>query len=220
MKVYKRLAESDRHLRRTVMDALVVLCKQAGFQDDDRAEFHISLLLLPSSDKVGLIDIHFDCPARETIDIVSLPTSTHFNAREQGRDFPRRIDIRRLDRAVIDARGHAQLTDGSKLRAIDIERLCLPNNPSNLEWIIVHLTLELIGAVHCYRSLQEGLSPNDQSMVPDLRFLDVARLSGLVVPSLQELTRYIARRYKRVSGQQIANTLRKFGVRHPQARAA
>src|SRR2546425_1149654 len=112
MKVYERLAEPDRHLRHTAMDALEVLRNEADFQDDDRAKFDIGLLPLPLGDKVGLIDIRFDCPARETIDIVSLRTATHFNAREQGRDFSRRFDIRRLDGAWIDAGGHAQLTDG------------------------------------------------------------------------------------------------------------
>jgi hypothetical protein len=57
-------------------------------------------------------------------------------------------------------------------------------------------------------------------LVPDLYFLDVARLSGLRLPPLKEITRVITERHKKVSGQQVANALRKFGIRHPQARQA
>ena len=42
MKEHERLAEPDRHLRRSAMDALEVLRKEVGFQDDDQAEFHIA----------------------------------------------------------------------------------------------------------------------------------------------------------------------------------
>jgi hypothetical protein len=42
MKEHERLAKPDRHLRRTAMDALEVLRKEVGFQDDDQAEFHIA----------------------------------------------------------------------------------------------------------------------------------------------------------------------------------
>lgn len=220
MKEHERLAECDRHLRRTAMDALEVLRKEAGFQDDDWAEFHVGFLRLPSSDNVGQVDICFDDPARRKTCRVSLPASTHFSAKEQARSFSRRFEIGLLNRARIDARGHVLLAGGRRLRAIKVEPVRLPYNPSKLDWRIVHLTLEFIDARHCYRSLQEGLPPDVQSMVPDRRFLDVGRLSGLTLPSLRDLTRYVARKYKRVSGQQIADSLRKFGIRHPQARPA
>ena len=220
MKEHERLAESDRHLRRTAMDALEVLRKEVGFQDDDRAEFHIGLLRLVSGDKVGLVDIRFDYRARKSVCYVSLPASTHFVAIQDGKTFFRRFEITRLNHAQIDGRGHVRLRDGSKLRALKIEPERLPVEPSDLDWRIVHLTLEFVGARHCYRSLREDLPPDQRDMVPDLHFLDVARLSSLALPPLQAITRYIASRYKKVSGQQIANSLRKFGIRHPQARPA
>jgi hypothetical protein len=218
MKEHERLAEPDRHLRRTAMDALEVLRKEASFQDDDQAEFHIGLLRLVSGDKVGLVDIRFDRPARRTVCCVSLPASTHFVAKQEGLTFFRRFEIMRLSQARIDGRGHVRLSDGSKLRALKIEPERLPVKPSDLDWRIVHLTLKFVGARHCYRSLREDLPPDQRDMAPDLFFLDVARLSGLALPPLQDITRYIASRYKKVSGQQIANSLRKFGIRHPQAR--
>jgi hypothetical protein len=54
--------------------------------------------------------------------------------------------------------------------------------------------------------------------VPDLRFLDVAQVSGLSLPPLKEISSFIVRRQGEVSEQQIANSLRKFGIRVPQAR--
>ena len=59
------------------------------------------------------------------------------------------------------------------------------------------------------------ITPYQHHLVPDERFLDVARLSGLAVPPLKEISGFIAGKF---SGQQIANSLRKFGIRHPQAR--
>jgi hypothetical protein len=125
-----------------------------------------------------------------------------------------------LNEAWIDGHGLVRLNDGSELRTLKIEHLHLPIKPSELVWRIVHLTLELVGARDCYRSLREDFPPDQRDMVPDLHFLDVARLSGLVLPPLRDIARYIASRYKKVSGQQIANALRTFGIRHPQARPA
>lgn len=221
MKKHERLAERDRLSRRTAMDALEVLRKEAGLREEDRAEFHIGLMRLPSRDIVGLVDIHFDSPARKTVCCVSLPTASHFSAIPDNFPVSRRYEIARLDSASIDGRGRVQLNDGTKVRAVKIEELaCLPIKPSCLDWRIVHLTLELVGARHCYRSLREDFPPDQRNMVPDVHFLDVARVSDLVLPPLRDIAAFIAGRYKKVSGQQIANSLRKFGIRHPQARPA
>src|SRR5262245_24681330 len=108
MKTYERLAESDRHLRRTGMDALEVLREQAGFEDDDWAEFDIGLMRLPAGNKVGLTDVRFDSPTRKTVCCVSLPTSTHFSAKPAGKTFTRRFEIWRLQQATITGRGHVR----------------------------------------------------------------------------------------------------------------
>jgi hypothetical protein len=220
MKELKLLAEPDRHLRRTAMDALEVLRREADFRDDDQAVFHIGLMRLVSGDKVGLVNILFDSPARKTVSCVSLPAATHFNAKPEGFPVLRRFEITRLSQACIDGRGRVRLNDGGELRALKIESARLPIEPSELDWRIVHLTLELVGARHCYRSLREDFPPDQRDMVPDLHFLDLARLSGLALPPLKEIASHVASKYKKVSGQQIANALRKFGIRHPQARPA
>ena len=71
MSTYVRLAEPDRTKRRTAMDALEVLRKQADFQDNDTAQFHIRLLRLPSGEKVGLVDIRSHSP-RTSVAIVTV----------------------------------------------------------------------------------------------------------------------------------------------------
>ncbi len=218
MSTYVRLAEPDRTKRRTAMDALEVLRKQADFQDNDTAQFHIRLLRLPSGEKVGLVDIHSHDPKSDTIHCVSLPTSTHFNAIPDGFPVSRRCEVSRLNRAKIDGMGRIELEDRSKMRALEVEPALLPVEPSDLDWRIVHLTLEFIDAKDCYRSLREGISPEDYYLVPNEHFIDMARLSGLALPPLRKIADFIAGKYREVSGQQIANSLRKFGIRHPQAR--
>jgi hypothetical protein len=64
MKPHKLLAEKDRHSRCSAMDALEILRREAGFEDDDCAVAHVGCLRLPSRDKVGLVDVKFNSPAR------------------------------------------------------------------------------------------------------------------------------------------------------------
>ena len=220
MKAHERLAENERHLRCSAMDAVEVFCSQRSFQNDDCAVAHVGFLRLPSGNKVGLIDIRFDSPERRTVASVSLPVSTHFNAIPDNLPVSRRFEIERLNKARINGRGRVRLADGTNLRALEVEPVFLPIKPTKLDWRIVHLTLEFVDAKSCYRSLREDFPPERWHMVPDLYFLDGAHLSGLSLPPLKDIIRFIAGQYRHVSGQQIANALRKFGIRHPQARPA
>jgi len=73
MKEYKRLAERDRHLRYTAMDALEVLRKEADFQDGDRAKFHIKSLTAAVG-RQGRIDrysFRLSCPGDNRYRIAS-----------------------------------------------------------------------------------------------------------------------------------------------------
>jgi len=94
--------------------------------------------------------------------------------------------------------------------------------PSKLDWRIVQHTISIIGAeARCYRRLCEGLAPRFKDMVPDLRFIDCSRLVGLMVPPLKVISSLIREKdptLKKLSEQQIANTLHKFGIRIPTVR--
>jgi hypothetical protein len=217
MSTYRSLADQDHRSRRTAMDALEVLRREASFGDDDSATAYVGLLRLPSNDKVGLISIRY--AEGKTVSCVSLPASTHFNAVPDNLSFPCRFNVELLDQAQIDSSGRIRLRDGRHLRALEIESAFLPTDPTELDWTIVHLTLQLVDAKDCYRGLRESFSPEECHLVPDLHFLDMARLSELRLPPLKEITNFVAARYKKVSAQQVANALRKFGIRHPQARS-
>lgn len=222
MRQYERLFEQKRNSRRTIADALDVLCKEAGFAKDDRAQIRIGLLQLPSSDVVGLVQIFFDAPSSEKGYVVSLPTSAQFYALRMGSLLRDRFDIAQLDEAVLDGTGNVLPADGVILRAVEVIPAHLPLESSVLEWRIVHHTISMIGAEQrCYRRLRDGLPARFQDMVPDLQFLDCSTLSGLDVPPLKAIAAYIADRdwtLKKLSQQKIADALRTFGIRVPTSR--
>jgi hypothetical protein len=87
---------------------------------------------------------------------------------------------------------------------------------TDLDWCIVHHTIEFIGAEQeCYKYPIRFERPRDA--------LDCSALPALRdrIPLLKQIQGYIADReaaLKDLSEQQIANTLRKFGMRIPASR--
>lgn len=198
------------------MDALEVLRTQAGFQEPDVATFWICHLELSEGDTLPLVQLRFI--KDNVVHCVSLPAAKQFKARRENPLIYLDFAIDRLFGARIDGRGHIRLIDGTELRDMVVRPGFLNTEPTPLDWRIVHLTLELIGARHCYRSLRDDLPPQHRHMVPDFYLLDVRRLSGLSLPPLKDIVAFVCRRYRKVSGQQVANSLRKFGMRLPRPR--
>jgi hypothetical protein len=220
MRQYNTLFE-DRNSRRTIADVVDVLHQVAGFGEHDRAQIRIGPLRLPSGDVTGLVGIFFDASDPEQGYAAWLPTSDHCRAIPHGSSQRHRFEILRLVGAVVDAEANVQLADGTRLRALEVQRTRMPNEPTELDWRIVHYTLEFIGATHCYRALWGGVPPPEHHLVPDLRFLDCSRLSDLDVPSLEAIANYIAKKdptLRKLSRQKIADALRTFGIRLPTAR--
>lgn len=220
---YERLAEEHRHLRRSVADALDVLHTCAGFTERDRAVICIGRFQLPSRDIVGAIQILFEHPLHAKVYVVSLPTATQFKALLSGRSKRSRFDIARLDRAVVDGTGKVTLSDGTHLRSVEVIPTYMPLEPSELDWRIVHQAISLIGVQKsCYRSLKHGLPIEFKKTVPDLRFLDCSALRSLPLPMFKIIAGLIQSKYSLAdvppSQQQIANSLRKFGIRVPKPR--
>jgi len=186
------------------------------------AQIQIVPLPLPSGDITGIILVGFERLDRDKGFFVSLPASSHFRAIRQGSSERERFFIWQLDGAEVDAEANVLLPDGTKIRAVEVERTRLPVRPSQLEWLIVHYTLGLIARKDCYRSLQDGVPSGLHGFVPDRRYLDCARLTGLTVNhSLKEIARYIAQRdstLRNLSRQKIADALRTFGIRVPPPR--
>jgi hypothetical protein len=222
MRPHENLLEQERNKRRSTADALDVMCRFAGFGAQDQAEIRVGLLRLPSSTIVGIVLVMFDSPIHHKVYIVSLPTSTHFRAIREGSSQREKVDISLLDGAAVAADGTARLTDGARLRAVEVVPARLPKEPSELDWRIVHHAIPIAGAEgRCYRSLRHGLPPDQQAMVPDLRFLDCGTLPGLHVPCLKVIAGRVADRAPDLaepSCQKIADALRDFGIRTPNAR--
>lgn len=216
---YLRLDEKNRQSRRTIADALEVLRREASFGVCDRALVRSRSFRLPSTEVAGVVQVIFDPSEGELSYVVSLPTSSGFYAKDWNSLQRAHYDIGALDGAEIDELGNGLLTDGTKVRAIELIPSHLPLDPTELDVRILHGTLMHSGAEQCYRSVRDDI-PGDPR-VPDLRGIDYSRLSGLNIPSLESIAAFLAERHPALpvpSPQTISNALRKFGVRLPKAR--
>ena len=221
MPQYERLCEEGRISRRTMADAIEVLHEKAGFGDNDRAEISIGPLKLPSAEVVGLVQIIFDPQFGDKAYVLSLPTSKEFKAYRANARQRERFDIAELHGAILDGRGAVLLTNGTALRAVEVIPARLPLAPTELDWRIIHQTLSIIRAEHCYRHWASGLPPQLQEMVADLRIVDCRTFGGLTLPQLKVLSSRIKERdpiLRMLSTQQVADALRKFGIRIPVSR--
>jgi hypothetical protein len=219
------LADENRNARRTIADALEILRSKAGFDEVNRAQARIGWLKLPSSETIGLVQVVFDAPCNDMVYAVSLPSSREFHARRPNSSQGGRFGIASLDGAEIDSTGSVLLTDGTTLRAVEIIPARLPYTPSELDSRIVYCTIALIPGAEerCCRRLRDDVPTRFKEMVPDLRFLDCSKLSGLDIPSLESIAAYIIESDpggRHPSQQKIADTLHKFGIRIPALRRA
>jgi hypothetical protein len=227
MQHHELLREEERNHRFTVQDAIDVLPTSAGFEDNDFAEIRVGGLRLPSDKEVGLPNVFFSSNALGKTLVVSLPTSAQFKAIRQGEADARLFSIFELDGAKVDNNGSVRLSDGTVLRAVEVIPENLPLKPSELDWLIVHHTIWIIGAEdRCYRSLREHAKPRcldlPEDIVPDIRSIDCGALKDLELPSLKYLAREIAKKHpmlKKLSHQKIADALRTFGMRIPRSRS-
>ena len=195
--------------------------RKAGFGDNDRAEISIGLLKLPSAEVVGLVQITFAPQIGDKAHVVSLPTSKQFKAYRTNARQRRYFDIAELNGAVVDGSGNVLLANGIALRAVEVIPARLPLEPTELDWRIIHCTLSILEADDSYRSWATGLPPRLQGMLADLRIVDCGTFGGLTLPRLNVLSAQIREReptLRMVSTQQVADTLRKFGIRIPVPR--
>jgi len=214
---YERLQANQRDKRRAIADIIDVLVQNnIAPEHPNGARVRVGALQLPSEEIVGLVDVFVESAADEKTFIVSLPTSAQFRAKRQGSSEIETFDIFQLDGAIIHFSGGVELPDGTHLRAVEVVPALLPYNVTDLDWCIVHHTIEFIGAgQECYTYPIRFKRPQDA--------LDCSTLPGLKdrIPLLKQIQGYIADReptLKDLSEQQISNTLRKFGMRIPVRR--
>ncbi|MVT54804.1 hypothetical protein GPL17_30625 [Bradyrhizobium yuanmingense] len=207
------LRPDGREKRRSIVDAMDALRQRAAFDGEHTVKIRTGGLRLPSQDIVGLVVVVAENAAGETIDMIPLPACEIIRAKRQGSDKCEEFSVFRFDGATVDGCGVVELTDGTRLRAAEVEPALLFHKVTDLDWRIVHTTIAFIHAGHeCYRS------PTPES--PPL--LDCSRLPSLDSRcGLKQIQGYIADQMPALappSQQQIANSLRKFGMRIPLER--
>ena len=226
MRSYEILGQASQSSRRTIADALAVLEAEAAFGEDDTAQIRIGHLQLPSGETVGLVLVVFDMPCTDKGYAVPLPTATQLYA-DHGSSRRVLFDVGLFDEAVADGKGNVFLTTGETLRAVEVVPARLPLKPTDLDWRIVHATVECVEKKQsCYRGLRSSLKEEDLPiafMVPDIDILDFTKMRDLVVPSLDSIAAQLAERIRRErapSPQKIADTLADFGMRFPRFKGA
>jgi len=214
MRRYQRLADEKTNKRRSIADVVAALEDRADFSKTDRARVRVG--------QVGVVLTLFEPPSSEVGYAVALPTSTQFLGRSPNSSTLERFDIARLDGAIFDGAGNVRLADGVALRAVEVIPNRLPSELDELDWRLAHLVIRLTDTeARCYRSVRDGLPPELQERVPDLRFIDWSKLRGLPHRLRKVMTSLIRERdltFRDVSDQTIADRLFKLGIRIPKAR--
>src|ERR1700733_13602794 len=132
MSEYKELSEGQWKKRRTLADAIEVLHRDVGFQGDDRAQIRLGRMQLPSGDIVNLTGIFFESSVHQKTFIVWLPTAVKFRAILQDQSVIGQFDIDRLQEATFDDAGNVELSDGTRMHAVEIIPAHLPYELSDL----------------------------------------------------------------------------------------
>lgn len=174
MTQYIILQNDDQPVARTtIADAIDVLQVNTRFGDSDNATIRVGGIRLPSGQAAGLVCVTFKGQSGSEAFIVRLRSANYFQAFEQGVQGKRVFEIELLDGATVDGRGNTVLSNGRRIRAVEVIPELLPYELTDLDLRIVHLTISMIGAEdRCYRSLRSGVPEAHQEALPDHRFLD------------------------------------------------
>jgi hypothetical protein len=219
---FDRLLDEEKDKRRTIADAVEVLCKHGNFRERDHAIIRVDPLQLPSSESIALVHAAFDSFVDNLTYFVWLPSSGKCKGRREGLWGLEVLDIFELSGGIIHFDGSVMLQNGTLLRAVEVIPALLPLELSDLDWCILHKTIAFMEIENCvYRSHWEGLDRYFQTGLPDCRSLDFGRLAGIKVPLLKQIRGYISedKSVKTVpSEEKIAATLKKCGMRVPPPR--
>ncbi len=142
---------------------------------------------------------------------VALPSSASFTGQRLGGE-PERFEISRLDGGWAEEGGTVELSDGTRLRAVNMVPTPICRELTDIQKRIAYWTIKLIDAEgRCYR-----YGPP----TPDLAFLDYGKVYDLKLPTLKAIAHYIARQdftFRKASHQTIANALSACGLRRPRS---
>jgi hypothetical protein len=162
---------------------------------------------------VAVVCTDFDC-------FVSLPASWWFTALSEKCSQRQRFEIPCLDDAKVGPDGSIVLTDGRRLRGVEMVPTHMPYAMSPVEQRILWHVIALTESYDCYRNLRDDLPPHLQAGIPELWVLDYGRLHIIPRCLLKVIKAHIEAHDPklRVSTQKIADTLAKCGVRVPRPR--
>lgn len=224
MRRFERILDEEKNGRRTIADAIDVLHIHANFGEQDRAIIRVdSLPLLSAYQNVAQVHAVFDNLPRDVTYFVWLPSASKFKARRDAGAGYDIFSIFELGGATIHFDGTVLFSDDRRFRAVEVVPEALPYDLTDLEWRILHRTIQYMGIEdRVYRSYWEGLAMHLREGLPDRRSLDFSRLVGLDVPLLKQIKGYIEDNdtpARTPSPETIAVTLKKCGMRIPAARS-
>jgi hypothetical protein len=206
------LKPDEKHLRRTIADALELLRAEANFSDEDHAE--ISVAPLPITTCAQSVALLFK--TNLVTSIVMMPSTEQFQAFRPGESRHQTWDIRHLHKAVVHGAGAVRLTDGTLLKAVEIIVADLPWRLTPLDYLIMKHALAAMGLQEdsFRRSLREGVPEKYRETVPDLRWWDFAKLAQVRAPAFKIFQRYLERERSSfsVSRQKYFEALTKAGM--------
>ena len=210
------LKEDDRNNRRTVADALEVMREELGVDETPGAEIRVGPLPLPSGEATAVVVLV--CSALDCC--VSLPASWWFTAFPEKCSRRHRFEISCLDQSKVGADGSVVLTDGRRLRGVEMVPTHMPYELSLVEKSIVSYVISFTESYGCYRNLRDDLPLHLQPEIPELWVLDYSRLHTIPGRPLKAIKAYIEDHAPelRISNQKIADALAKCGVRVPRRR--
>ena len=137
------LKEDSRDKRRTVADALEVIRQEPEVEEMAGAEIKVSPFELPSGEATAVVAVvcpDFDC-------FVSLPASWWFTALSEKCSQRQRFEIPCLDDAKVGPDGSIVLTDGRRLRGVEMVPTHMPYAMSPVEQRILWHVIALTGVV-------------------------------------------------------------------------
>jgi hypothetical protein len=87
MRRVERLLDEEKDKRRTIADAVEVLCKHGHFREHDHAIVRVDPFQLPSRELIAQVHAVFDSPDGDSSYLVWLPSSGKFKGRSGGFSF-------------------------------------------------------------------------------------------------------------------------------------
>ncbi|MGY4234726.1 hypothetical protein ACVIIW_003673 [Bradyrhizobium sp. USDA 4449] len=205
-----RLQQDRYNERRSLADAIDVLVQANVLLGARAGQIRVGGLKLHRERIVGLVTVWVERP--DMTYLVSLPGSMQFLTKRQGDSAIETFDIFQLDGATFDSDGNVELTDGTRLRAVEVIPVLRAYEATELS-IVQHTVAYLEAERECYRRPIWFQRPClDCSALPRLR---------RNITLLKQIQDYIAKRepaLEHLSEQKISDALCKFGMRIPTKR--